>query len=123
MEVAPDANPPVCRILDYGKYKYQEHKKQQKSKKKHRVMRIKEIRLRPITGKHDIEIKLKHAREFLEYGNKVTITMFFRGREKAHKDIGYELMRNIAKSLEDVAKLERPLKTMGPRLMMTFMHK
>ncbi len=120
VEVAPDARPPVCKILDYGKFKYEEKKKKHKAAKQH-AQELKEVRLRPLTGDHDLLTKLKHARGFLEEGDKVLFTVFFRGREQAHKEIGREMMARIAKELEDVAKVEHTISQMGPRMHMTLM--
>jgi translation initiation factor IF-3 len=123
VEVAPEARPPVCKILDYGKYKYEEKKKKNKAKGKQHVQELKEVRLRPLTGEHDLVTKLKHARGFLEEGDKVLFTVFFRGREQAHKEIGREMMARIARELEDIAKIEHALSQMGPRMHMTLMPK
>ena len=123
VEISPSAAPPVCKIMDYGKYKYQEHKKEQQAKHKQHFAHLKEIRLRPLTGKHDLETKLKHAREFLTRGDKVTVMMRFRGREQAHRDIGYQLMKDIIKNLEDVGVVESPLTREGPRLVMSLIPK
>lgn len=123
VEVAPEARPPVCKILDYGKFKYEEKKKKNKAKGKQHVQELKEVRLRPLTGEHDLVTKLKHARGFIEEGDKVLFTVFFRGREQAHKEIGREMMARIARELEDVAKVEHNLSQMGPRMHMTLMPK
>ena len=120
VEVAPAANPPVCRIMDYGKWQYQQKRKQREAhKKSHRHQTsLKEIRLRPETDKHDLDIKQKHAREFLEKGHKVQFTVFFRGRQMLHKDHGYDVLDNIAEALDDLAKIERPSKMAGRRMTM-----
>ena len=123
VEVAPDARPPVCKILDYGKFKYEEKKKKNKGKSKQHVQELKEVRLRPLTGDHDLTTKLKHARQFIEEGDKVLFTVFFRGREQAHKEIGREMMARIARELEDIAKVEHSLSQMGPRMHLTLMPK
>ncbi|MBI4566608.1 MAG: translation initiation factor IF-3 [Planctomycetes bacterium] len=123
VEVAPESRPPVCKILDYGKFKYAEKKKKAKAKSKQHAQELKEVRLRPLTGRHDLETKLKHARGFLEQGDKVLFTVFFRGREQAHKEIGREMMARIARDLEDVAKVEHTVSQMGPRMHMTLMPK
>jgi translation initiation factor IF-3 len=107
VEVAPDERPPVCRIMDYGKFKYEQKKKQAKSAKTHQVQ-IKEIRLRPKTGEHDVEFKVKQARGFLGDRDKVKVTIQFRGRELAHVDRGRELILGVIASLEDIAKIEKP---------------
>ena len=110
VEVAPDSDPPVCRIMDYGKWLYEQKRKVREGRKKghQHTATLKEIRLRPETDTHDMDTKLKHAREFLEKGHKVQFTMFFRGRQMLHQDRGYEILDNIAKSMEDMAKVERP---------------
>jgi translation initiation factor IF-3 len=118
VEVAPTSDPPVCRIMDYGKWQYQQKRRLRGSHKKsqHHVATLKEIRLRPETDKHDLDIKVKHAREFLEKGHKVQFTVFFRGRQMLHKDHGYNLLQQIAEVLEDLAKVERPAMMSGRRM-------
>jgi translation initiation factor IF-3 len=120
VEVAPNSEPPVCRIMDYGKYVYEQKRRTRESHKKTQkhVATLKEIRLRPETDKHDLEIKVKHAREFLEKGHKVQFTVFFRGRQMLHKDHGYNLLTLISESLEDIAKVERPAIMSGRRMTM-----
>jgi len=120
VEVAADAKPPVCKIMDYGKFKFAEKKKQ---KKKHHVAELKEVRMRPRTDNHDFETKLRHAREFLEEGHKVLFTIFFRGREMAHKELGKSRMEQIKKGTEDIAKVEHDLSMTGPRMQITLMPK
>lgn len=118
VEVAPTSDPPVCRLMDYGKWQYQQKRKLRESHKKHpkHASTLKEIRLRPETDKHDLEIKQKHAREFLEKGFKVQFTVFFRGRQMLHKDHGYALLESLTESLQDIAKIERPSKMTGRRM-------
>jgi translation initiation factor IF-3 len=116
VEVAPNSRPPVCRILDYGKFKYDQKKKQQKGSKTHQVQ-LKEIRLRPKTGDHDIEFKMKRARQFLEHRDKVKLNIMFRGRENAHRDRGEEMLQEIISALEDIAKIEKPPGMEGGRNM------
>lgn len=106
VEVAPDERPPVCRIMDYGKFKYEQKKKQAKSTKTHHVQ-VKEIRLRPKTGEHDVEFKVKQARGFLADRDKVKVTIIFKGREMAHVDRGREMILGVIASLQDVAKVEK----------------
>jgi translation initiation factor IF-3 len=118
VEVSPNAKPPVCRIMDFGKYKYEQSKKEKISKKKQHVIVVKELRLRPRTDDHDLETKLRHARKFLEQKNKVKITVFFRGREMAYKSFGEELMEKVIHLLEDVAKVESEPKMEGRRMIM-----
>ena len=118
VQVAPQSDPPVCRIMDYGKYLYQQKRKLREAhKKSHRhVATLKEIRLRPETDKHDLDIKVNHARQFLEKGHKVQFTVFFRGRQMLHKDKGYEVLDHITQLLEDLAKVERPSRMAGRRM-------
>jgi translation initiation factor IF-3 len=106
VEVAPNVRPPVCRIMDYGKFKYEQKKKLTKNNKQHQVQ-LKEIRLRPKTGEHDIDFKVKQARTFLEHKDKVKVNVIFRGRENAHHDRGQEILKEIITALEDVAKIEK----------------
>lgn len=113
VEVAPESKPPVCKIIDYGKYKYQLNKQHQKSKKKQHFVRVKEVQLRPRTGKHDVEVKANHSRQFIKHGDKVLVRMRFRGRELAHRDIGWTVLEQFAKSLEDIAKLEKRITREG----------
>jgi translation initiation factor IF-3 len=118
VEVSPESKPPVCRIMDYGKWLYQQKRKIRDAHKKstHHGGTLKEIRLRPETDKHDLAIKVNHARQFLEKGHKVQFTMFFRGRQLLHQDLGYAVLDRITQSLEDLAKVERPGKMTGRRL-------
>ena len=106
VEVAPNVRPPVCRIMDYGKFKYEQKKRQAKNTKQHQVQ-VKEIRLRPKTGEHDIQFKVKRAKAFLEHKHKVKVVVLFRGRENAHHERGREILLNIIESLEDVSKVEK----------------
>ena len=106
VEVAPKERPPVCRIMDYGKFKYEQKKRQAKNDKKPK-MQVKEIRLRPKTGNHDIEFKVKRARTFLEHKDKVKINVIFRGRENAHHERGREMLKEIIILLDDIAKVEK----------------
>lgn len=105
VEVAPTERPPVCKIMDYGKFKYEQTRKTRKTKQHH--TQIKEIRVRPQCGRHDLDVKLRHAREFLTEKDKVQITVQFRGREMAHMENGVQLVRQMVDALGDVAKVER----------------
>lgn len=118
VEVAPTSDPPVCRIMDYGKWLYQQKRKVREAHKKHQYhsTTLKEIRLRPETDKHDLDVKLNHAREFLQKGHKVQFTVFFRGRQMLHKDHGYTILEQITQSLQDLAKVERPSRMSGRRM-------
>lgn len=116
VEVAPNVRPPVCRIMDFGKFKYEQAKKASKNAKQHQVQ-VKEIRLRPKTGDHDIEFKMKRARSFLEQRDKVKLNVMFRGREHAHHDRGMEMLNEIIEALEDIAKVEKAPGMEGGRTM------
>ncbi len=118
VEVAPTSDPPVCRIMDYGKWLYEQKRKIREAHKKNvrHTATLKEIRLRPETDKHDLEIKLKHGREFLEKGHKVQFTMFFRGRQMLHREEGYAILEQITESMQDLAKIERPAQMTGRRM-------
>lgn len=118
VEVSPSANPPVCRIMDYGKFKYQQSKKQQEAKKKQIHVEVKEIKLRPKTDEHDLMFKVKHVRRFLEEGNKAKITLVFRGREITHMDIGRAVIQRFAAELEDVAVIESQPRVDGRNMFM-----
>jgi translation initiation factor IF-3 len=113
VEVAPNATPPVCKIMDYGRFKYQQEKKSHDSKKHQAVVQLKEIKMRPKTGEHDYQFKLKHIREFLEKGLKVKATIMFRGREVVHADFGAQILARIAQEVADLGKLEREAKMEG----------
>ena len=117
VEVAPNEKPPVCRIMDFGKFKYQQKKKQHKTHVHH--TKIKEIRLRPKTGDHDIEFKVNQAKGFLQHKDKVVVSVVFRGRELAHIDEGQRVMRNILVQLDEVGKADSPPQQMGKRLVCT----
>jgi translation initiation factor IF-3 len=118
VEVSPTATPPVCRIMDYGKFRYQQSKKIQVSKKSQTVIQVKEIRLRPKTEEHDLEVKLKHIRKFLDQHNKVKISMMFRGREIAYTDIGRKIMENIRDALADGCVIDQHPKLEGRNMVM-----
>lgn len=106
VEVSPTAVPPVCRIMDYGKFKYQQSKRQQEARKKQVQIQLKEIKLRPKTDDHDILFKIKHARRFLEEGNKAKITVVFRGREITHNELGLQALERFTTELEDICTVE-----------------
>jgi translation initiation factor IF-3 len=113
VEVSPNSRPPVCRIMDFGKYKYEQAKKARVSRKRQHQVVLKEIKLRPKIEKHDYEFKKKHCIEFLEHGDKVKITLMFRGREMAHADLGRKLLDQLADELKEVAKVEAPPRQEG----------
>jgi translation initiation factor IF-3 len=118
VEVSPTAAPPVCRIMDYGKFRYQQSKKVQVSKKSQTVIQVKEIRLRPKTEEHDLEVKVKHVKKFLEQHNKVKISMMFRGREIAYTDIGRKIMEDIKNTLADGCVIDQQPKLEGRNMIM-----
>jgi len=123
VEISPDAKPPVCKVLDFGKFRYEISKREKDSKKKQHVIILKEIRLRPRTEDHDLEFKIKHARKFLEQKNKVKFTVMFRGREMAYKEFGEKLLDRVVEKLEDIAKVETDKKFEGRSLTMTFVNR
>ncbi len=118
VEVSPKADPPVCRIMDYSKYKYQISKKLHDAKKKQVVIKVKEIKMRPKTEEHDFQFKLKHARSFLENGNKVKVTVQFRGREMAYVSLGIELLQRFRQDTEDLCTVETKPRTEGRTALM-----
>jgi len=118
VEVSPNAEPPVCKILDYGKYKYEEQKKRNEAKKKQKVIAIKEIKMRPGIDVHDYEVKMKAARKFLDNGDKVKVTIRFRGREMAHQDLGLKVLVKMRDELEEITKVEQMPKSEGRMMTM-----
>lgn len=119
VEISPGASPPVCKILDYGKYKYEAQKKAHEAKRKQKVIAIKEIKLRPMIGEHDLEIKLRSVQQFLKDGDKVKITMRFRGREMAHQEIGMKVLEKVQAALTETAKIEQSPRFEGKQILMT----
>ncbi len=120
VEVAPNSKPPVCRILDYGKMKYEAKKKEHQSKKKQHVVKIKEIRIRPRIDKHDLDNKLNMGKKFLKEGFKLKVTMMFRGREMSRIDLGEDVLNKIVAILNEVAVLEKQSPLEGRRIVMMF---
>jgi translation initiation factor IF-3 len=118
VEVAPQANPPVCRIMDYGKFKYEQSKKQQEARRRQTTIQVKEVKVRPKIEVHDMAFKLKNARRFLGEGDKVKISVIFRGREIAHTDRGFRLLAQMAEALADVGNVEVNPKLEGRNLSM-----
>lgn len=116
VEIAPTARPPVCKIMDFGKYKYEQDKQRRAAKKHQTVIQLKEIQIRPSTDEHDLEVKLKHIRRFLEEGNKAKITVRFRGREMAHKDLGMAMLQKMLKEIGPLAKIDQAPKFEGKML-------
>ena len=118
VEVAPQANPPVCRIMDYGKFKYQQSKKQQEARRRQTIIQVKEVKVRPKIEEHDMDFKLKNIRRFLADRDKVKVTMIFRGREMAHQDRGYAILKRMAEALLEVAMVEQEPRHEGRTLFM-----
>lgn len=113
VEIAPSAEPPVCKIIDFGKYRYQLTKKEKEQKKTQHQVKVKEIKIKPNTDDHDLMVKVKHSREFIAKGNKVRITCVFRGREMLHPEFGKRMIDRMCEDLADVATLEAPAKMLG----------
>ena len=107
VEIAPTADPPVCKILDYGKYKYEEQKRLNEARKKQKTIEIKELKMRPSIDIHDYQVKMRSARRFLDEGDKVKVTIRFRGRELAHQELGTKVLERIRKDLDELAKIEQ----------------
>ena len=118
MEIAPQAKPPVCKIIDFGKFKYEQQKREKLQRKNQQVTTLKEIRLHPNTDVHDFDFKVKHTLNFLEEGNKVKVVVMFKGREMAYTEKGEELLNRFLEQTEDVAKLEAPIKMEGRNMHM-----
>ena len=118
VEVAPLARPPVVKIMDYGKYRFEQAKAARAAKKKQHVIHIKEVKYRPGIDDHDFEFKTRHAREFLQEGNKVKVTMMFRGRQLAHPELGHEVLNRVWEALKDLAKVETEAKLEGRNMTM-----
>lgn len=118
VEVSPNANPPVCKIMDYGRYKYQQTKKKQESKKKQSTFQVKEIKLRPKTGEHDLDVKVGHIKRFIEKRDKVKVTVIFRGREIALSQLGMNLLQRVAETMSETAAIEQEPKFEGRTLVM-----
>ncbi len=118
VEISPNAEPPVCRVMDYGKFLYNESKKKQDAKKKQKQITVKEIKFRPGTDVGDYDIKLRKLTEFLEAGNKAKITMRFRGREMAHKELGLDMLNRVRDDLEEIADVEQSPQLEGRQMVM-----
>jgi len=118
VEVAPTSTPPVCRIMDYGKFRYQQSKKQQVAKKSQSTVQVKEIRIRPKTDEHDLQVKIKHIKKFLGQNDKVKITMMFRGREMAYTELGRKIMEEVQKALAEVSNVDQLPKLEGRNMIM-----
>ncbi|MCP3917097.1 MAG: translation initiation factor IF-3 [bacterium] len=122
VEVSPQARPPVCKIMDFGKFKYQQRKKEKKGGPKH-VSHLKELRVRPAIDTHDLQYRLDNGRKFLLQGHKVQVVCIFRGRQLAHPEHGFEVMRKVADALSDISKVEAHPKMVGRRMTMLLSHK
>ena len=118
VEISPNANPPVCKIMDYGKYKYEQQQRESEARKKQKVIEVKEIKFRPGTDTHDYEVKMRSVIKFLQNGDKVKITLRFRGREMAHQDLGRDLLERVAEDVKDVGKVENMPKVEGRQMSM-----
>ena len=118
VEISPDAKPPVCKILDYGKFKVQEQKKAAEARKKQKVIEIKEIKMRPMIDDHDYDVKMRAIRRFFEEGDKVKVTLRFRGREMAHQELGQQLLDRVKKDTTEIAKVESEPRFEGRQIVM-----
>ena len=118
VEVSPNADPPVCKILDYGKFKFEAQKKRNEAKKKQKVIEVKEIKLRPNIDEHDYQVKMRSVQKFLDDGDKVKITLRFRGREMAHQELGVNVLNRVREDTDDVAKIEAFPKLEGRQMIM-----
>jgi translation initiation factor IF-3 len=118
VEVAPTSRPPVCRIMDFGKYRYEQAKRDQKAKRKQHLAVVKEVKLRPKIEEHDFDFKMKHARKFLEERDKVKVSVLFRGRELSHMELGYALIESVVQALADIASVEQKPALEGRMLVM-----
>lgn len=123
VEVAPNGKPPVCRIMDFGKYRYEQQKREKEAKKKQKVLTLKEVKLRPNIEDHDFYVKMKAAQRFLEDGNKVKVTIMFRGRELSHPELGEKLLHRFASELQEQATVEKPAKLEGRNMAMIIVAK
>ena len=123
VEVAPQAVPPVCKLMDYGKYKYRLSKRSHQTKVHHHRVQTKEIRLHPKTGDHDLEVKARQARKLISVGDKIQVNVFFKGREMAHRELGMEVLNKFSAQLEDIVKVETSARQEGRRMTMTLVPK
>jgi len=118
VEISPGATPPVCKIMDFGKYKYEQQKKAAEARKKQKIIEIKEVKFRPNIDTHDYDVKMRSVTKFLDEGDKVKVTLRFRGREMAHQELGRELLQKIAGDIEEIGKVESMLKMEGRQMIM-----
>lgn len=118
VEIAPQAEPPVCKILDFGKYKYELQKRRNEARKKQKVIEVKEIKMRPGIDEHDYQVKMRSMRRFIEEGDKVKVTIRFRGREMVHQDLGMKVLDRVRDELEELSKIEQHAKLEGKQMVM-----
>jgi translation initiation factor IF-3 len=118
VEVAPNADPPVCRIMDFGKFKYQQNKRTQEAKKKQTVIQVKEVKVRPKTDEHDLQVKIRHIKRFLGQKDKAKVTILFRGREIAYTELGMKVLERVREELKEDAVVEQPPKMEGRNMVM-----
>lgn len=118
VEISPNADPPVCKILDYGKFKYEAQKKKNEAKKKQKIIDVKEIKLRPNIDSHDYDVKMRNMRRFLDDGDKVKVTLRFRGREMAHQELGVDVLNRVKADTDEIAKVEQEPKMEGRQMVM-----
>ncbi len=118
VEISPNANPPVCKIMDFGKFKYETQKREAEARKKQKIIEVKEVKFRPGTDSHDYDVKMRNVFKFLEHGDKVKVTLRFRGREMAHQDLGRSLLQRIAEDVKELGKVENMPKMEGRQMVM-----
>ncbi|MGR3712162.1 MAG: translation initiation factor IF-3 [Shimia sp.] len=118
VEISPNANPPVCKIMDFGKFKYEQQKRESEARKKQKTIEVKEVKFRPNTDTHDYEVKMRNVYKFLENGDKVKVTLRFRGREMAHQNLGRELLERVAVDIKELGKVESMPKMEGRQMIM-----
>ncbi len=118
VEISPNATPPVCKIMDYGKFKYEQQKRESEARKKQKIIEVKEVKFRPNTDTHDYEVKMRNVFKFLENGDKVKVTLRFRGREMAHQNLGRELLQRVAEDVKEIGKVENMPKMEGRQMVM-----
>ena len=118
VEISPNATPPVCKIMDFGKFKYEQQKRESEARKKQKTIEVKEVKFRPNTDKHDYDVKMKNVFRFLENGDKVKVTLRFRGREMAHQNLGRELLERVAEDVKEIGKVENMPKMEGRQMVM-----
>ena len=118
VEISPNATPPVCKIMDFGKYKYEQQKRESEARKKQKIIEVKEVKFRPNTDTHDYDVKMRNVVKFLEKGDKVKVTLRFRGREMAHTNLGRELLHRVAEDIKEIGKVENMPKLEGRQMVM-----